>query len=240
MNELNRGVIRTLKGLETGGSATGFDTGIPVITAHDVKIGSLKPINRQLAGDAEIISSLTNWRQRFKRFFFTQFEATDERTRSWLNDVVIKDDTRILFLIMNAENRPTGHVGACNITGDSAELDNFIRGERGGDPKLMLLSGLSLIGWLYGALNIRQISARVIANNVRTLSVYREAGCFERSEPQEFVKDKGGNGRDDDGDDRPGDHAPHEAAGYVKMTLDMQKFLSAYPWMVRPAEDHHR
>lgn len=232
MDELHREVIRTLKGLKTNGSAAGFDMEIPVINAQNAKIGLLKPINRHHADDAEIVSSLTNWRRRFKRFFFTQFEATDERTRAWLNDVVIKDDTRILFLIMDEADRPTGHLGACNITADSAELDNFIRGQRGGDPKLMLLSGLSLIGWIYGALNIKKISARVIANNFRTLSVYEEAACFERSEPSDPVREQADNG--DCADPEGGNvQASREEVGYVKMTLDMQKFLSIYPWMVR-------
>lgn len=193
-------------------------------------MGLLKPLANQLANDEEIVNSLAAWRRRFNRFFFTQFEVTSERTKGWLNDVVIKDDTRILFLITDATNRLNGHVGACNISGDRAELDNFIRGERGGDPKLMVLSGLRLIGWLYGVLHIRKISARVFANNIKTLSVYEETRCFERSVLPESVTgcqtaNESVGGADCDDQSRP------EEARIVTMILDMQKFLSRYPWM---------
>jgi RimJ/RimL family protein N-acetyltransferase len=231
MNEQQRRIIRTLKGLRANDFPAGFATEIPVINDKSVKLGRLAPINQILANDEEIINSLADWRRRFKRFFFTQFDVTSERTKTWLNEVVVKDDTRILFLIKDETNKLTGHVGAANINGDSAELDNFIRGARGGDPKLMLLSGLSLVGWIYGALHIEKIYARVIANNFRTLSVYEAAGCFERSEMPEFAertdaKESAGDLTDVQDQSRP------EGDRFVKMTLDMQKFLTTYPWMV--------
>ncbi|MDT7540751.1 MAG: hypothetical protein QOE33_655 [Acidobacteriota bacterium] len=223
INEYQRKVIRTLKGLETKDDQLDFDTEIPVVNDQNVKIGLLRPIDCRLANDTEIINSLTAWRRRFERFFFTQFEVSDERTKSWLNNVVIKDDTRILFLVLDATGKGTGNLGACSITSDSAELDNFIRGERGGDPKLMLLSGLSLIGWIYRVLNIRKISARVLANNLRTLSVYEAADCFEWSRRPGLVKESNSD-------------ESVEESGFISMTLDVQKFLSGYPWMVRPDE----
>ena len=102
-----------------------------------------------------------------------------------------------------------------------AGVSDFIRGERGGDPRIMLLSGLSLIGWLYRVLNIRKIQARVLANNYRTLSLYKAAGCFEQSRLPESAT--GCN-----------DQSPPGDVKIVVMTLDMQKFLSRYPWMCNP------
>ena len=234
MNDGQSKIIRTLKGLETNDFGDRFIAEIPVINARNVKVGRLKPIGTHLANDEEIVNSLADWRRRFKRFFFTQFEVTGERTKRWLNEVVVKDDTRILFLIVDATNRLTGHVGACSIREDSAELDNFIRGTRGGDPKLMLLSGLSLIGWLHGVLKIEKIHARVLADNFRTLSVYEAAGCFKRSALPEFLT--GGQTADENAgglttaasDDQA---RLEEGAEFVRMTLDMEKFLSRYPWM---------
>jgi len=233
MSEYQRSVIRTCKGLEANDSGAGFETEIAVVNEKNERIGSLRPLDCHLADDEGVVNSLTVWRRRFGRFFFTQFEPTDERTKSWLNNVVLKDDTRLLFLVKDAAGRPVGNLGACSITGESAELDNFIRGERGGDPKLMLLSGLSLVGWIYGALNIEKIHARVIANNFRTLSVYEATGCFDRGEvpePLQEVADDGNAG----GPAAPDAQASREEIRFVKMTLDVQKFLSRYPWMANP------
>jgi hypothetical protein len=234
INEYQRKVIRILKGLETNDLGTDFLTEIPVINDENARIGLLKPLDRRLVNDDEIVNSLTAWRRRFKRFFFTQFEATDERTRSWLHSVVLQDDTRILFLIVDATGKLVGNLGACSITSDSAELDNFIRGERGGDPQLMLLSGLSLIGWLYGILNIEKISGRVLASNFRTLSVYEAAGCFEWSRHPAIAGEM--SVEDNGNDPAMGDaQAPQAERDFVRMTLDVQKFLSKYPWLV----SHH-
>lgn len=220
-NKHQRKIIRTMKGLETNHAGTVIDKEIPVIGDKNLLVGLLKPLDYHLANNEEVVDSLSAWRRRFKRFFFSQFDVTSERTRSWLNDAVIKDDTRILFLITDTTNKLIGHVGACHISGEAAELDNFIRGERGGDPRVMLLSGLSLIGWMYRVLNIRKIYARVLADNYRTLSVYEAAGCFERSSLHEIVT--GCN-----------DQSPLKGHKFVLMTLDMQKFLSRYPWMSNP------
>jgi hypothetical protein len=231
INEQQRKIIRTLKGLRANDFPTGFAAEIPVINDQNAKIGLLTPIDHHLANDEEIANSLADWRRRFKRFFFTQFEVTSERTKTWLNEIVVKDDTRILFIIKDATNQITGHVGACHISEDRAELDNFIRGKRGGDPKLMLLSGLSLIGWLYGTLEIKNIYARVIANNFRTLSVYEASGCFEQSGLPEFVE---GITADESAVSPTASNDQSRPAGdkFVTMTLDMRKYLSTYPWMV--------
>ena len=230
MDEHQRNIIRTLKGLETTDVRPGFDTEIPVVNDKDVEVGFLKPLDRHLANNEEIVNSLTNWRRRFNRFFFTQFEATSERTRTWLNDVVIKDDTRLLFLITDATNKLIGQIGACNINGDSAELDNVIRGQRGGGPNLVLLSGMSLIGWIYGVLNIKKINARVLANNFRTLAVYEATGCFEQSGPPQFVKVISPN-EGVSGLTARCDQTPPDGDEFLVMTLNMQKFLARYPWM---------
>jgi RimJ/RimL family protein N-acetyltransferase len=235
MSEHQRRVIRTLKGIVTNDFPAGFDTKIPIINDKNIEVGLLKPLDYHLANNQEIVNSLAAWRRRFNRFFFTRFEVTSERTKNWLNDVIIKDDTRILFLVTDETKKLTGHLGACNINRDSAELDNFIRGERGGDPKLMLLSGLSLIGWIFGVLNIKKINARVLANNFRTLSVYEAAGCFERSGLPEFVKGIDSNESVGGLTARNG-QPPPEGNKFVVMTLNLQKFLSRYPWMATSGE----
>nr|AIA12117.1 Unknown Function [uncultured bacterium] len=175
MNEQQRKVIRTLKGLEKNDFSTGVE--IPVMDEQNLKVGSLKPVDCRLANDEEIVNSLSDWRVRFKQFFFTQFEVTNERTRSRLNNVVIQDDTRILFLIVDATGKVVGHVGARNITLDSVELDNIIRGQRGGGPKLIVLSAINLIGWIYRTLDIKKFNSRVLADNFRVRSVM---GCNRR------------------------------------------------------------
>jgi RimJ/RimL family protein N-acetyltransferase len=240
LTERQRKVIRALKGLDApADSAPTPRAPIPISKDGVGRIGSLAPLDRSLAGDEEVVEAITRWRRRFGRFFFTQFEATEERTRSWLERVVLPDDARILFLIKDDSGAPVGHLGVCHITRASAELDNYIRGRRGGDPKLMLFAGLSLIGWAYAALGVRHVTARVYADNHRTLALYDETGCFERGPVAPRPTTPNGSN-----DARP--HETHttrdadNAPGIVKMTLDTRRFLSLYPWMTDLAEHSSR
>ena len=216
-----RKIIRTLKGLNTDNNGAGHDVELSVLNDAATKVGSLRPLSQRLANDEELVDKLAAWRRRFGRFFFTQFEVTAVGTRVWLNDAIVKDDSRILFLIADATNRLIGHLGACGIGEDTAEFDNFIRGERGGDPRVMLLSAVRMIGWMYAALHIRNFYGRVLADNYRTLAVYEAIGCFEQSSPRELLK-------------APDEPPTAGARKYVTMTLDTRKFLSRYPWMCDP------
>ncbi len=223
INEHQRKVIRSLKGIEEGY----FSREIPIINDRNITIGSLRPIDNKLSNDESIISSLTRWRQMFMRYFLTQFEATNERTMAWLKNVVIKDDTRILFLIMDETNRAIGNFGICNISRDSVELDNLIRGERGGDPKLVFFSEVSLIYWIYKTLDIDNIYLHVFSNNLRTILLHESVG-FVRSNIYRLIKEEncGEIHYTIDYSSKP----TGNEFGLMKMTLDKHEFLSRHSW----------
>ena len=223
INEHQRKVIRSLKGIEE----EYFSREIPIINDRNITIGSLRPIDNKLSNDEGIISSLTRWRQMFMRYFLTQFEATNERTMAWLKNVVIKDDTRILFLIMDETNRVIGNFGICNISRDSVELDNLIRGERGGDPKLVFFSEVSLIYWIYKTLDIDNIYLHVFSNNLRTILLHESVG-FVRSNIYRLIKEEncGEIHYTIDYSSKP----TGNEFGLMKMTLDKHEFLSRHSW----------
>lgn len=219
-----RKLIRLLKGIEEGSSAKE----IPIIDDKKVIIGFLKPIDIRLSNDEDIISSLTRWRQKYMRYFLTQFEATNGRTRIWLNNVVIKDDTRILFLIMDETDKAIGNFGICNIDSKSAELDNLIRGEKGGCPKLVLFSEISLISWIYNNLDINDLYLHVFSNNFRTIQLHESVGFrradifkLKKNEISDEVKYTKDCSSKPDGEEH----------GYMRMVLDRDEFYSRHLWM---------
>lgn len=224
INEHQRNVIRSLKSLEEGY----FSEEIPIVNDRNTIIGSLSPIDGKLSNDEVIISSLTRWRKMFMRYFLTQFEATNEQTRTWLNNVVVKDDTRILFLIMDEINKAIGNFGICNITSESAELDNLIRGEKGGDPKLIFFSEVSLIFWIYKNLNIDNLYLHVFSNNLRTIQLHESVG-FVHCNIYRLIK-KGNLGEIHYAIDYSSKPKENEF-GYIKMVLDKHEFLSRHPWL---------
>ena len=58
----------------------------------------------------ETISLLSKWRNKYGDWFDTKFESSFDKTRNWINNKILKDTQRILFLIMY-NNQKIGHFG---------------------------------------------------------------------------------------------------------------------------------
>jgi len=156
---------------------TVFDTSyIPIYNRNGDYIGKLVPVDQKLAESDDMIAKLVKWRSKFMKFFMTQFRATEERTRAWLKNTVIPDHTRILFVILEDKGNIVGNFGVCNISSKAAELDNLIRGEKGGDQQLIYFAEISLMDWFFSILGIDRIYLHVFSNNSRTISLHKSVG----------------------------------------------------------------
>jgi RimJ/RimL family protein N-acetyltransferase len=164
--------IKDIKGF----NATDIDFLIPILKADGSKIGELKPVNKKLIKEVEIVNSLTKWREKFTRYFLTQFQPTIQRTVNWLNNVVVASDNKVLFLIYNENNKLIGHIGLSNISVDSVEIDNLVRGEVGGDKDLIFFSEIALIDWVFYQLNVPLIVLNVFSNNFLAINLHKEVG----------------------------------------------------------------
>jgi RimJ/RimL family protein N-acetyltransferase len=110
------------------------------------------------------------------KFFLTQFTPSIERTEKWLKEIVIPSKDRILFLIYTLEGNIVGNFGICNINYDDVELDNLIRGEKGGDPQLIYYSEISLLNWIFSQLNVQSVILHVFSNNPKTITLHEKVG----------------------------------------------------------------
>src|SRR5947208_3256033 len=79
-----RCIIRGLKELEA------FDGPflIPIVDGSGNRLGALQPVTKKMAEDAYVVELLTKWRAMFMKYFLTQFQATEQRTKRWLEDIV--------------------------------------------------------------------------------------------------------------------------------------------------------
>ena len=216
-------IIRELKGLKAG-NLKSFQ--IPVKNQSGITIGWLKPINEILSKDIFIVDSLTKWRRKFIRHFLTQFEPTNERTISWLESVVLPDDTRILFLILDTQGKLIGNFGICDINQNSAELDNLIRGEKGGDSQLIFFSEISLMHWIYKNIKVADIYLRVFSNNFRTKALHELVG-FEECQSQYLIKTCNNNGEVEYQSSDIGNNES-EQLKLIKMRMKRNIFMEKY------------
>lgn len=217
-------IIRQLKGLEEGILNSFY---ISIIKDEGSLIGKLVPINTKLANDNSIINNLRKWREKYMKYFLTQFVPTNERTQLWLNNSVLLDDTRILFLIQDEEDKTIGNFGICNIREKEAELDNLIRGEKGGDQKLIFYAEISLMHWIYKNLGIEDIYLHVFSNNPRTINLHRSVG-FEISKIYPLVKSETSQQVQYNVNLNQSFSEHDDELGLVKMIIDKKYFLQKH------------
>lgn len=150
--------------------------GVPILDDRGLPAGRLRPITHAAAADAQLITLLTDWRNANGRFFLTQFEATSERTRRWLADVVLPDDSRLMFMIEDDTGVPIGHVGVRRLNEPVVELDNMIRGRPGGAGQLMFWAELALLKWLFDVRKADGACLHVFSNNWIPIGIHQAIG----------------------------------------------------------------
>lgn len=141
----------------------------------DNKLGELRPLTRAHLDDPPIIQKLTDWRNQNMGNFLTHFVATPERTRSWLSNVVFKAQGQLLFLVC-VDDQVVGHLGFKDLTREDVLLDNAIRGERIGHPKLFVMAGRALNKWLFRATGVQTIYGYVMTQNATAVMMNKQIG----------------------------------------------------------------
>ena len=156
---------------------------IPICDDNGADIGVIRPITKMHLQSNDVIEKLTNWRNQYKTFFLTQFNATPARTKQWLENVVLSDPTRLLTLIYYRDSL-MGHYGFKELSGDSVFTDNLLRGERGGHPSLMRYAVSTLVEWLFDTMRVNEVYGYVFANNAMAIRLNRDVGyCFLETFP---------------------------------------------------------
>ncbi len=138
-------------------------------------VGVLRPLTCAHLDDEDVIQKLTDWRNQNMENFLSQFVATPERTRNWMRDVLFKTPGQMLFLVY-VDDHLVGHFGFKNLTRDEVLLDNAMRGERTGHPKLFVFAGRTLVQWLLREAAVQQVHAYVMTENVASVMMNKQIG----------------------------------------------------------------
>jgi RimJ/RimL family protein N-acetyltransferase len=219
--------VRRAKGLASESGAYS----IPILNDERAPIGSLLAIDSRRAGDLNTVELLTRWRQQSMQFFLTQFQATVQRTSHWLSEIVLPDDTRLLFLVLDETGEPRGTLGVCGIGPNAAEIDNVNRGEHGGHRRLMYFALASLIDWLYRELGLQNIFLRVLSYNSKAIALYDSIGfqhagsapLLKRQTPDTLIYEVA--------DQHLVAHGEPVDFQLITMALDRQSFYKRHPWL---------
>lgn len=123
----------------------------------------------------DTISLLVKWRNECGDWFDSKFDATFENTKKWLNDKILNDKQRILFLII-FNNQKIGHFGldCYNEKENSIFITDVIRGEKGFAPGLMEIIFKNYLDWIQKKLKISIIKLRVFQDDVKAIELYKK------------------------------------------------------------------
>lgn len=170
---------RLLTSLKDVAGAAGPQLGLQVGTTTG--IAWLRPVasRRELQHEPDICC-LTDWRNRFVTSFLNEFDATYSQTSNWLADSVGPDDTRILFMVDDADGLTIGYMGIGFIDWETgyAEADSIVRG-RTAAKGVMAASLQTLLAWGRGQVGLQTFGVRVRSDNP-ALAFYRNLGFVEQ------------------------------------------------------------
>lgn len=143
--------------------------------------GFLLPVCDLHATDDALIVALARWRAESAFAFPSQFEVTEAGTARWLRHNLLDVEGRLLFLVLDKHGAPIGHLGYANTLNEACDLevDNVIRGVKGGHPGIMSLAMRALLDWGEEHLLPQSISLRVFSDNGRAIAFYRALGFVE-------------------------------------------------------------
>jgi perosamine synthetase len=145
--------------------------------------GMLLPLCELHTTDAQLISLLSRWREANSFAYPSRFPVTDAGTAAWLKNKILGVPDRILFLVQDAHGHNVGHIGFASCLNDEAamEIDNVLRGEKGGNPGIMADALSCLMKWARTTLWPENFYLRVLSGNEHALAFYRKLGFQEKS-----------------------------------------------------------
>lgn len=198
---------------------------LPIRDDRGRHVGDLQCIDRSMLDEPGLIDDLTTWRNQSMPFFLTQFSATEERTRRWLETISLPAADRILFVICDPGGNRFGNFGLCNIRPGSAEFDNVIRGRASEIRNLMFHCGMTMLEWMFSGLGVETAELHVFSHNEKAIGLYKRLGFaaaeslpLRRTEEDGMVKYSVV--------DRSQANAGFD---YLRMELPAQRFRQAYP-----------
>jgi RimJ/RimL family protein N-acetyltransferase len=155
---------------------------IPIYNNNNELIGFLKPVTfHYKTTSPEYISLFGQWRKENPVGFASIFEISDKRTTFWLDDILLKREDRILFVIQSEVGTPLGHIGlsSFNFENKCCEIDNVVRGIKKCKPGMMSFALEAIIEWGKKTLEVDNIFLRVLKDNLHAIEYYERNGFIK-------------------------------------------------------------
>lgn len=145
-------------------------------------LGYLEPITYNYKNiRPNYIGLLSKWRKENPEGFANVFEVSEKRTEFWIDNILLKREDRILFIIYNEDELPLGHIGlsSFDFKNKSCEIDNVVRGNKSVSKGIMSIALNTLVDWGQLLLRLNGIFLKVLDDNVHAKNFYFQNGFVE-------------------------------------------------------------
>jgi len=108
----------------------------------------------------------------------SDFKVTYEGTKRWIDNQIVNNKDRILFLIMDSYGKYLGHIGLNHFDWikKCVELDLVVRYEKNCYPGLMQAAVEAMIKWAKEELGIEEFELMVFGENEHAINFYEKCG----------------------------------------------------------------
>jgi len=166
----NMDILKFVHRLKCGSSGSQYK--ISIVDAEKNIRGYFVPITDKSLNETQIILKLTQWRRENSQFFQTRFNPTPERTKNWLQNVVLPNNRTILFLIYY-DDKLVGHYGFKDIVNGVASADNLLIGDTKMRGPVSILAMITLFKWGFDELGLNEITGTILKSNQASLLIHR-------------------------------------------------------------------
>lgn len=140
--------------------------------------GKLQPVRFGDEQNAALIADLAAWREASAFAYPTRFRVTLDGTRRWLENGILNNPNRLLFLVLDSVDERIGHVGLTLPEEHPTDLEaeNIVRGRRDQAPGAMNAAMRAMLTWAATELRPREVFLHVFDDNEHAVRFYRRLG----------------------------------------------------------------
>ena len=148
---------------------------LDILNSKNEKIAYLGLITEKDLQNKELIEKVTQWREKFKSCFLSEFIPTFERTQKWLDSAIIQNENRVLFKIYTNENLLVGHIGAI-YKGNYIEYDYYILGYKVDVKDFAVTIARKFLLWVIEIEKVDYILGNVRSDNQHAIDFHLRTG----------------------------------------------------------------
>ncbi|MDR1508968.1 MAG: hypothetical protein LBS53_04975 [Synergistaceae bacterium] len=179
--------MRAMKGLNGGKGAV-----FPIRLDDMSVVGYMRAIDASILDDGDLIARMAEARTRYKTCFLTQFDVTPRNKREWLENDILENDRRLLFLVEAGDHTIVGQDGFTLLDGGVFSLDGTMRWLKYGHRDLYVRCGVERAAICFFQLGGRLSTTEVFKDNVPNVKNSLKMGFSVIKEHRLFLSEGDG------------------------------------------------